>query len=139
MSFLKKWWLAASFITLTIVFAAIIIIPSSLTSRNSLTGLAQEIMVNISSYTLDKSENYLRPAEKAAELTRFLADSNIVSSESPESMISYFYQQMELYQQFTSIYYGNIKGEFFMASRSNAKIDGGFYTKKFSFSTTSGQ
>ncbi len=129
MNFLKKWWVAACFISLTIIFMAIIIVPTSITSRNALTGLARDIMVNISSYTLDKSENYLRPAEKAAELTRFLADSNIVSRENPESMISYFYQQMALYHQFTSIYYGNIKGEFFMASRSNSKVKNGYYTK----------
>ncbi|CCO24115.1 hybrid sensor histidine kinase/response regulator [Maridesulfovibrio hydrothermalis] len=129
MNFLKKWWLAVCFISLTIIFAAVIIIPPSLTSRDALTGLARDIMVNISSYTLDKSENYLRPAEKAAELTRFLADSNIVSSENPKSMIGYFYQQLSLYQQFTSVYYGNIKGEFFMASRSDSKVQNGFYTK----------
>lgn len=129
MKFLKKWWLTAFFITLTVVSMATIIIPSSITSRNSLSGLAKEIMVNISSYTLDKSENYLLPAEKAAELTRFLADSKIVSSNTPQSMINYFYQQLELYPQFTSVYYGNIRGEFFMASRSSAKVDKGFYTK----------
>lgn len=129
MNFLKKWWLAACFISLTVIFMAVIIIPTSMTSRNALSGLARDIMVNISSYTLDKSENYLRPAEKAAELTRFLADTNIVSRENPESMVSYFYQQMALYHQFTSVYYGNTKGEFYMASRSNAKAKDGFYTK----------
>ncbi|WP_027722083.1 ATP-binding protein [Maridesulfovibrio zosterae] len=133
MNFLKKWWLTICFITLTFIFMTIIIIPISITSRNALTGLAHEIMVNISSYTLDKSENYLRPAEKAAELTRFLADSNIVSSEDPQSMINYFYQQITLYGQFTSIYYGNIKGEFYMASKSNAKVENGFYTKQIQF------
>lgn len=130
MTFLKKWRLAICFISLTIILMAVIIIPSSITSRNAIRVLAREIMVNISSYTLDKSENYLRPAEKAAELTRFLADSKIVSSNRPESMIKYFYQQMSQYDQFTSIYYGNTKGEFFMASRSNAKIKNGYYTKR---------
>ncbi len=133
MKFLKKWWLAASFITLTIVSMALVIIPTSITSRNSLSALAHEIMVNITSYTLDKSENYLLPAEKAAELTRFLADSKIVSSQSPQGMINYFYQQLDLYPQFTSVYYGNIQGEFYMASRSNAKVEKGYYTKIVNF------
>ncbi|WP_432736718.1 ATP-binding protein [Maridesulfovibrio sp. FT414] len=129
MKFIKKWWLAACFISMTLISMAIIIIPSSITSRDSLNTLAQDIMINISSYTLDKSESYLLPAEKAAELTRFLADSKIVSSEAPQAMIKYFYQQMAMYPQFTSVYYGNIDGEFFMASRSNAKSTGGYYTK----------
>ncbi len=129
MNFFKKWALAAGFTFLIVVFASIIIISSSLTFRKTLTGLAHNIMENIASYTLDKSEDYLRPAEKAAELTKFLADSNIVTSEDPSSMISYFYQQISLYPQFTSVYYGNTKGEFFMASRSNSIVEGGYYTK----------
>ncbi|WP_320169605.1 ATP-binding protein [Maridesulfovibrio sp.] len=129
MKFFKEWWLAGCFIAMTVVSMAIIIIPTSITSRNSLSTLARDIMVNITSYTIDKSKSYLLPAEKAAELTKFLADSKIVSSETPLSMINYFYQQMNLYPQFTSIYYGNIKGEFFMASRSNARSPDGFYTK----------
>lgn len=129
MTFIKKWWLAASFITITIVSLAIIIIPTSIAIRGSLSGLAHDIMINISAYTLDKSKNYLIPAQKAAELTRFLADSSIVGSRNPEPMIKYFYHQMDLYPQFTSVYYGTTKGEFFMASRSNPKVPGGFYTK----------
>ncbi|OEU66077.1 MAG: histidine kinase [Desulfovibrio sp. S3730MH75] len=129
MKFFKKWGLAAGFTFLIVVFASIIIVSSSLTFRKTLTGLAHNIMENIASYTLDKSEDYLRPAEKAAELTKFLADSNIVTSEDPSAMISYFYQQISLYPQFTSVYYGNTKGEFFMASRSNSIVEGGYYTK----------
>ncbi|WP_319778993.1 hypothetical protein [Maridesulfovibrio sp.] len=73
MNYLKKWWLTLCFILLTVILTAIIIIPHSTTSRNVLTGLSRDIMLNISAYTLDKSESYLQPAEKAAELTRFLA------------------------------------------------------------------
>ena len=129
MKIFSKWGLAAGFTSLICVFAAVIIISSSLTFKKTLTGLSHNIMENIASYTLDKSEAYLRPAEKAAELTTFLADSNIVSSENPYSMISYFYQQIELYPQFTAIYYGNVAGEFFMASRSNSKVKNGYFTK----------
>ncbi len=129
MKIFSKWGLAAGFTSLVCVFAAVIIISSSLTFRRTLTGLSHNIMENIASYTLDKSEAYLRPAEKAAELTTFLADSNIVSSENPYSMISYFYQQIELYPQFTAIYYGNIEGEFFMASRSDSIVKNGYFSK----------
>ncbi|OEU66076.1 MAG: histidine kinase [Desulfovibrio sp. S3730MH75] len=129
MKIFSKWGLAAGFISLICVFAAVIIISSSLTFKKTLTGLSHNIMENIASYTLDKSEAYLRPAEKAAELTTFLADSNIVSSENPYSMISYFYQQIVLYPQFTAIYYANTEGEFFMASRSDAIVENGYFTK----------
>ncbi|WP_031481037.1 hybrid sensor histidine kinase/response regulator [Maridesulfovibrio frigidus] len=129
MKIFSKWGLAAGFTSLICIFAAVIIVSSSLTFRKTLTGLSHNIMENIAFYTLDKSEAYLRPAEKAAELTTFLADSNIVSSEDPYSMISYFYQQIELYPQFTAIYYGNTEGEFFMASRSNSLVKNGYFTK----------
>ncbi|WP_415716505.1 ATP-binding protein [Maridesulfovibrio sp.] len=129
MNYLKKWWLALSFTAITLILTSFIIIPHFTTSRDALTGLAHEIMLNISAYTLDKSESYLLPAEKAAELTRFLADSNIVNSTPPETMLRYFVEQLSLYQQFTGIYYGNIKGEFFMVTRSDEKIKGGLLTK----------
>ena len=129
MSYLKKWWLAICFISLTGILTAIIIIPHSTTSREALTGLAHDIMLNISSYTLDKSESYLRPAENAAELTRFLADSNIVSSTNHEKMIRYFSEQLSLYRQLSGIYYGTTKGEFFMVARSDNKIKNGLLSK----------
>ncbi|NDV26831.1 hybrid sensor histidine kinase/response regulator [Desulfovibrio sp. JC010] len=129
MTYLKKWWLALSFISLAVVLTAIIIIPYTTTSRNALNGLAHDIMLNISAYTLDKSESYLRPAENAAELTRFLADSNIVSSANSEHMLKYFIEQLSLYHQFSGIYYGNTKGEFFMVNRSEEKVKGGLFTK----------
>lgn len=129
MNYLKKWWLALCFISIALILTAIIIIPYSTTSREALTGLAHDIMLNISSYTLDKSESYLRPAENAAELTRFLADSNIVNSERSEHMLKYFIEQLSLYRQFSGIYYGNTKGEFFMVTRSNDKVEGGLFIK----------
>ncbi|WP_421902744.1 ATP-binding protein [Maridesulfovibrio sp.] len=133
MSYLKKWWLAICFISLTVILTAIIIIPHSTTSREALTGLAHDIMLNISSYTLDKSESYLRPAENAAELTRFLADSNIVSSANHEKMIRYFSEQLSLYRQLSGIYYGTTKGEFFMVARSDNKIKNGLLSKTILF------
>ncbi|NDV22086.1 hybrid sensor histidine kinase/response regulator [Desulfovibrio sp. JC022] len=133
MNYIKKWWLALCFISLTIILTTIIIIPHSTTSRNALSGLARDIMLNISAYTLDKSESYLRPAENAAELTRFLADSNIVSSDNYENMIKYFSEQLSLYRQLSGIYYGTIKGEFFMVSRSDDKIKNGLLSKTILF------
>ncbi len=129
MNYLKKWWLTLSFTAITIILTSFIIIPHFTTSKDALTGLAHDIMLNISAYTLDKSESYLRPAENAAELTRFLADSNIVNSEHSDDMLRYFVEQLTLYHQFTGIYYGNIKGEFFMVNRSNDKMKGGLLTK----------
>lgn len=133
MNYVKKWWLALSFISMTIILTAIIIIPHSTTSRKALSGLAHDIMLNISSYTLDKSESYLRPAENAAELTRFLADSNIVGSAHCENMIKYFSEQLSLYRQLSGIYYGTTKGEFFMVSRSDKKIKDGLFSKTILF------
>ncbi|TIH12919.1 response regulator [Marinifilum sp. JC120] len=133
MNYIRKWWLALCFTSLTIILTTIIIIPHSTTSRNALSGLAHDIMLNISSYTLDKSESYLRPAENAAELTRFLADSNIVNSNNYENMIRYFTEQLSLYRQLSGIYYGTTKGEFFMVARSDDKIRNGLLSKTILF------
>ena len=129
MNYLKKWWLALSFTAITIILTSFIIIPHVTTTKEALTRLAHDIMLNISAYTLDKSESYLLPAENAAELTRFLADSNIINNDHPEIMLRYFVEQLTLYHQFAGIYYGNTRGEFFMVSRSEEKTKGGLLTK----------
>ena len=112
-----------------IVFASTIIISSSVTSRDVLSSHARTIMENITSYTIDKAENHLVPARNAAQLTRGLAKSNIVSRTNIKSMVAYFYEQLYLYPQFTGIYFGSVDGEFIMASRSDQPQKGGYLTK----------
>ncbi len=125
----SKFGLVFGFTGLIVVFASLIILSSSLTSRSVLSQHAHTIMKNIASYTIDKSQNHLIPARKAARLTLGLSRNDIVSSENPNSMVTYFYEQLYLHPQFSGIYFANTKGEFTMASRYNKLQQGGYYTK----------
>jgi putative two-component system response regulator len=121
-------------VTISVTF---IILSSSFTSRKALLNHANDIMQNISAYTINKSYNHLIPARDAAILTSGLAVSNIVSSDNFKAMESYFYEQLSVYYQFSGIYYGNSNGEFIMASRSNNLVEGGFLTKSIRISNES--
>jgi len=121
--------LTFGFSGLIIVFASLIILSSSLTSKKVLSSHARTIMENIASYTIDKAEDYLAPARNAAQLTRGLSRSNIVSSNNINSMVAYFYEQLYLYPQFSGIYFGTVDGEFIMTSRHDQLQQGGYFTK----------
>ncbi len=118
-----------SYTGLILIFAAIILLSSTLSSRQTLLSHARSIMTNIASFTIDKSSNYLIPAGDAARLTLGLSKSNILSSNDGSAMESYFYEQLFINPQFSGIYYGTVDGEFIMASRYNKLEQGGYYTK----------
>jgi signal transduction histidine kinase/ActR/RegA family two-component response regulator len=125
----SRWGLVLTYAGLIVVFAAVLLLSSTLTSRNALTGHARNIMENIASYTIDKSSHYLTPARDAARLTLGLSRNNILSAGDAEAMEAYFYEQLFIYPQFSGIYYGTVNGDFIMASRYNARVAGGFFTK----------
>ena len=129
-----KLILIVGLVGLVSVSVTFIILSSSFTSRKALLNHANDIMQNISSYTINKSYNHLIPARDAAILTSGLAVSNIVSSDNFKAMERYFYEQLSVYYQFSGIYYGNSKGEFIMASRYNELAEGGFLTKSIRIS-----
>ncbi|MBG0777787.1 MAG: response regulator [Desulfovibrionaceae bacterium] len=126
---LPKWGIVGAFSGLILLLSAVILLTSALTTRHALLRHAHDIMANIASYTIDKSESHLIPARDAARLTRGLADSNIVDSEDAAGLEKYFYEQMAVYPQFSAIYYGTEDGAFVMASRYNKRDPAGFFTK----------
>jgi signal transduction histidine kinase/ActR/RegA family two-component response regulator len=124
-----KYALTYGFSGLIIVLAFLIILSSTLSSKAVLKKHARTIMENIASYTIDKSQNHLEPARKAARLTLGLSKQDIVSSKDINSMVAYFYEQLYLYPQFSGIYFGSTEGRFVMASRYNLLEQGGYFTK----------
>ena len=128
-----KYVIIYGFTGLILVFAMLLILSSSLTTRAVLSRHATTIMENIASYTIDKSQSYLEPARKAASLTQRLSQSGIVSSKKSATMAAYFNEQLTLNAQFSGIYFGSTDGEFTMVSRHNKIAKDGFYTKYISF------
>jgi signal transduction histidine kinase/CheY-like chemotaxis protein len=106
------------------------LISNYLSSKPVFTDHAREIMVNVSSYTIDKSRSYLNPARDAALLTSGLAVNQIITSSDRDEMENYFHKQLQINSQFSNIYYGTVEGEFFMVSRQPSE---GFLTKIISY------
>jgi signal transduction histidine kinase/ActR/RegA family two-component response regulator len=128
-----KYVIVYGFTGLILVFAMLLIVSSSLTTRAVLSRHATTIMENIASYTIDKAQSYLEPARKAARLTQRLSQSGIVSSKKSATMAAYFNEQLTLNPQFSGIYFGSTDGEFTMVSRYNKLAKGGFLAKYVTF------
>ncbi len=125
----SKYGLVFGFSGLIVVFATLIILSSSFTSRLALEKHARTIMENISSYTMDKSVSHLDPARNAARLTLGLAHNDVINSRNPNTMASYLYEQLYLYPQISGLFFGGNDGSFIMASRYNKLQTDGYFTK----------
>ncbi len=118
-----------SIIGLMIITVSTIMLSTYGTTEQVLIGHAHKVMDNVSSEVIDRSIRFLRPAETAAELTRKLANNNIVSQHNRMSMERYFFEQLKLYPQFSGIYFGSTNGDFVYVNRDNSYSDLGFRTK----------
>ncbi len=116
-------------IGLQFVTVSAILFSSYVTTESVLLGHARQIMGNVASDTIDRSEDFLSPAQTAADLTQRLADHNVLSSDNPKSMERYFFEQLRLYPQFAGIYFGATDGSFFYVKRDSEFAEGGFRTK----------
>jgi len=115
---LRKFLISGLFIGITLL-VGIIIVSSYYSSKKAMLQHANSIMNTISEFALDKSQNYLNIAKDAAYLTQKLEAKNVVSSKNKELMIQYFYEQLQINKQFSSIYYASNNGEFMMLLRLN--------------------
>jgi len=126
--------LVLGIIGLQFVTVSAILFSSYVTTEDVLLGHARQIMENVASDTIDRSEEFLSPAQTAADLTQRLADHNVLSSDNPKSMERYFFEQLRLYPQFSGIYFGATDGSFFFVKRDNEFAEGGYRTKIISTS-----
>ena len=121
--------LVMGIIGLQFVTVSAILFSSYVTTEAVLLGHARQIMENVASDTIDRSEDFLSPAQTAADLTQRLADHNVLSSDNPKSMERYFFEQLRLYPQFAGIYFGSTDGSFFYVKRDDEFAQGGYRTK----------
>lgn len=111
-----------------IAFAAIII-PSYVTSERTLLHHARTIMRDVAANTIEHSTRFLAPAEAAAELSRRLAEIDIVASDDPAALEKLLFEQLQLAPQFAGIFYGDETGSFVYVMRAEAGAAGPFRSK----------
>jgi len=90
-----------------------------------------DIMENISELTLKETQNFFSTARGAAHLTKRLISSRVVNTDKDhiERLEKYFVDQLEIYSQFSGIYFANPKGEFYFVSRDTKYSPEGYKTK----------
>jgi len=105
----------AAIISITILSTTL---PSYYTSKNIMSKHAHEIMDNISAFAIDKSKNYMNTAVDSVELTQRLGSQQILDNKNSKAMELYFFEQLQLNQEFSAIYFGKQNGDFIMVLRN---------------------
>ncbi|MDO6512979.1 cache domain-containing protein [Neptuniibacter sp. 2_MG-2023] len=113
--------LALGIVALQVITVCVILASSYLSTEQVLIGHAQQLMRNLSREVIDRSEEFLAPARSAVSLTGRLAHHQVVSSEKPDEMEQYFFDQLILHPHIAGIYYGNLEGGFHFVRRSTGE------------------
>ena len=102
-----------------------------LLSERTFSDHAQDIMDNISDFTLEQSYNHLEKAKSAVTLTKQLLNANVVNAStiSINSLERYFFDQLLIHTHLAGIYVATPDGSFYYVSRNEEKTEGGFRTK----------
>ncbi len=109
-----------------IVFlVSLIIFSSYYSTKQAMQVHVKNIMYNMSDFAVDKSKQFMKTARNAAELTQRLESKKVVNSKDSEIMINYFYEQLQINKEFSSIYYANLNGDFIILLRN----EDGFLSK----------
>ncbi len=114
-----KTVLIGSFSFVIIFLVSLIIFSSYYSTKQAMIVHTKTIMNNMSAFALDKSKGFMVTARNAAELTQRLESKKVVNSKDADLMIHYFYEQLQINKQFSSIYYANLNGDFIMLLRDD--------------------
>lgn len=115
-----KLVLTSGIILLIITTAAVIGSFSYLNTRSSIEDMIDKIMEITTQRTIEQAITYVQPAEDAAFLMEKLASSRVVQTKEYSKMLQLFKDQLFIYKQFSSIYYGDNKGNFYQAKRNES-------------------
>ncbi|MHC4883780.1 MAG: ATP-binding protein [Planctomycetota bacterium] len=123
------WLLVLSFLGLIWGTHFITSTSQYLSSEAALEQHARDIMSRVALHTMERSRNYLGKALTAADLTKRLLNSVVLSEEKAEVLEQYFLDQLALYPDVAGIYFGLPNGDFYYVSRNASRDPKGFRTK----------
>ncbi|PCI24936.1 MAG: hypothetical protein COB67_11285 [SAR324 cluster bacterium] len=116
-------------ITLILGTVTIIMSYSYWRTQTALNQLLKNILVNISDYSIDKTESFLLPATQSSALTRRLIQSKLLAEGNRKQLAQFFYHQLSLHDQFAGMYLARPNGEFIYVKKENSSFERGFRTK----------
>jgi len=114
-----------------------ILIPTYLNSEATLMKHARSLMRDVAFTAITHSDQFLAPAEAAAELSKRLAENDVVASDDPNLLEKLLFEQLQLTPQFAGIYYGDEAGNFVFVMRTPPEAPGPFRSKHVSRSGVS--
>lgn len=123
--------LLISVIGIQLLTVAGILLSSYLTTQDALLSHARELMRDLSTQAINRSEHFLEPARVTANLTHRLANSNILTVKNLAAMERLFFEQLRLFPWFSGVYYGGTDGTFVYVKREgeDAKTNAAFVSK----------
>lgn len=99
-------------ICLQIVTVGSILYSSYYSTEKTLISYAQKLMEMQVKEVIERSRNFLQPAQDAAKLTKRLAKHSVVSQQNPDNMKRYFFEHLRIHPQFTGVFFGSSAGDF---------------------------
>lgn len=117
---------------LQLLAIAAILIPTYLNSEATLMKHARSLMRDVAFATITHSDRFLAPAESAAELSKRLAENEVVASDDPNLLEKLLFEQLQLTPQFAGIYYGDEIGNFVFVMRAPPDAPAPFRSKHVS-------
>ncbi len=124
-----RYLLTVGLISLQVVTVAAILIASRASTEKVLLDHMKQIMTSVVTESIDRTKEFLAPAEKAAHLTRNLANHDVVSAGDTGAMELYFFEQLRVNPQFAGIYFGFSNGAFVYVKHDG---NGGYLSKLIS-------
>jgi signal transduction histidine kinase/CheY-like chemotaxis protein len=133
MRFSIKTMVIGMVVGLQVATVAAILASTLVTSREALLNHARQLMEETARDVLDRSGQFLKPAETAASLTQRLTANGLLPPGDPAAWETYLTETLTLNPQFAGMYYGSANGEFFYVNRSSDKTPDGLRTKLITF------
>ena len=118
-----------SILGLLVITVSVIQYSTYVSTEKVLLKHAHEMMSSAAKDTIERSINFLVPAQAAAKLSQRLANHNVVSNENPEILERYFYEQLKQNESFAGIYYGTTDGGFVYIKHDESLQSNGYVTK----------
>lgn len=118
---------------LQIATVAAILVSTLITSRDALLGHARQLMEEKANDVLSRSQQFLQPAQTAADFAQRLVGSGLLPLDDTQAWERYITEMLALNPQFAGMYYGSDSGAFFFVNRSADKTPNGLRTKLITF------
>ncbi|WP_172296524.1 cache domain-containing protein [Pseudoruegeria sp. HB172150] len=126
----RRLTLVIGLVALQALALVVVLGISYFTSQDELLDYAEGLAARIASDTTAYTEDFLDPANDAADLSYRLAETGVLDPTDREKLTRYFFETLRVQEQFAGIYYGVDNGDFLYVSRDGAEDGADFRVKE---------